>query len=287
MTEPEGAAALGRLRARIDSIDEQLHALIRERATLVGDLRRAKTGQGTAQHPAREALILRRLAEKHDGTLPFGVVARIWRELIGSMTALQQDGFTIALTAGPLDDGLWDLARNHFGSHVKLVRADAPTSVLRALSNGDAHAGILPLPEEQEPRPWWQGISSGGPSQMRIVARLPFLRRSEPGPEGLVVSRAPFTATGDDHSFVVVELKSEVSRSRLRDTLNAVGLPCDGFCSARLDQSNGTSLQLVEVADFVDLEDPRLERFVLTNGADVSAAWCIGGYAVPLTTAAG
>ena len=46
--------------------------------------------------------------------------------------------------------------------------------VLRAVSEGKANIGILPLPESDRGTPWWPKLARSGRASPKIIARLPF-----------------------------------------------------------------------------------------------------------------
>lgn len=64
---PSDSRSLTELRREIDAIDEATHDLLMRRAGIVERVRTAKGGldTGNAWRPAREAEILRRLADRH------------------------------------------------------------------------------------------------------------------------------------------------------------------------------------------------------------------------------
>ena len=79
--------------------------------------------------PAREALILRRLVARHQGRLPKAVIVRMWREMISAL--LQVEGpFVVAVQAPKGETALWDLARDHYGSRVRITPLPAGADVL-------------------------------------------------------------------------------------------------------------------------------------------------------------
>ena len=89
------------VRNRIDAIDEELHRLLIERASVIAELIQIKgtSKPGAAFRPDREADMMRRLAQRHDGDLPFTTVEHIWREIITVFTAMQAP---FGVVAGPL-----------------------------------------------------------------------------------------------------------------------------------------------------------------------------------------
>ena len=62
---------LNEIRERINSIDNQIHDLIMQRAAIVSDIAKEKKKKNLPTiHPAREVQLIRRLLNRHTGKLP-------------------------------------------------------------------------------------------------------------------------------------------------------------------------------------------------------------------------
>src|SRR5437764_11037769 len=83
--------SLADLRREIDRIDETMHALLMERGEIIDRLIAVKQTQesGSAFRPAREADMMRRLADRHRGILPLDTAQSIWRVVIPTFTFVQ------------------------------------------------------------------------------------------------------------------------------------------------------------------------------------------------------
>ena len=81
-------SALADLRTEIDRIDAEMHELLIERGRVIDQLIEIKTrqGGGSAFRPAREASMMRAIAERHRGRLPLDTVESIWRVIISTFT---------------------------------------------------------------------------------------------------------------------------------------------------------------------------------------------------------
>ncbi len=118
----------------------------------------------------------------------------------------------------------------------------------------------------------------------RIVARLPFVplpTDSGRYEEALVVACIPQEETGEDCSFLAVEMAGEVSRSALRGRLDAVGIEVASIFDHQM--SGGGEITLMQCAGYIAEGDPRLARLVEESDGAVDRVWAIGGYAKPLT----
>jgi chorismate mutase / prephenate dehydratase len=282
------SSELAELRRHIDDIDDRLHELLIERAAVVAEVAARKNAGGadgdmTFYQPAREAQILRRLAARHRGPLPLASVLRMWRELLAATVGLETR-FAVAVFAPPEAPGLWDLARDHYGSQTPIVAYGSTLDVIRAVGEGGASVGVLPLPQESEHDPWWRRLLALD-NAPRVVARLPFGARGNARPEGgdaLVIGRSPQQQTGADRTLFVIEASPEVERNRLLRLLAATELACI-FLSAS-DHGSATA-SLVELDGVVPPGDPRLDRLRAELGSALCRLEPLGGYAMPLSAA--
>jgi chorismate mutase-like protein len=274
------------LRRRIDEIDDRLHDLLIERMEVVSRVADSKQRSGgVASHqPAREAEILRRLVARNRGPLPAASVVRIWRELLAATTRMQ-GSFTIAVYAPPAEPGFWDIARDHYGSHTPMLTFGSATQVIRAVAEGRATVGVLPMPQEEESDPWWRHLLSGRDGAPQVIARLPFggrgNARSDNG-DALAVGRGAPLATGRDRTLIATENAPNISRGRLFSIATALELRCTFIAISEHAEGGHT---LIELDGFVPANDPRLDRLRAQLGAAVHRLLPLGGYAVPLSAA--
>ena len=281
---------LDELRQRIDGIDDAIHDLLLQRAEVVKRIGAVKGAGQVALRPAREAAILRRLAANHRGELPVTVVLRMWRELISGLTQMQ-GRFGVVVYAPEERRGFWDVARDHFGSFTPMTAAKTPVAVVRAVAEGTASVGVVPYPFEDDADPWWRFINGEDDKTPHVVARLPFFGRGNGRGEdrdALVIALVPHEPTAAsvtvralDRSLVRIELGEDVSRARLKEALEAVGLPVLYFCSW-LSRPGSAPVHLAEVAGFVGTHDPRLAVIAERLTPVPVRLNTMGGYAVPL-----
>ncbi len=274
---------LDELRREIDRIDESMHDLVMRRADVAMRLREAK-GAGPTFRPEREAKVLRRLAARHRGALPLAVMVRIWREMIGANLCLQGP-FTVVVADRPDQPGVWDVARDHYGSHATSMTIASPAQVLSAVAEGEAMIGVLGLPRDDEEAPWWPTLaaSTRGP---RVVARLPFAgsgnARGE-RPQALAVALLEPEPTGQDRALVAIESKDQLSRARLTELLARAGLSATVLAIAKRDAGSGAGqLSLVEVNQFLKPGEQRLAALDAAEPGGIARTTVIGAYAEPL-----
>ncbi len=277
---------LEQLRRRIDEIDDRLQDLLAERINIVSRVAAHKRGgNGLAAHqPAREAEIIRRLISRNHGAFPPVTLVRMWRELLAATTRLQ-GAFTIAVYAPPEAQGFWDIARDHYGSHTPMLTYRSTAQVIRALTEGQAAIGVLPMPQEEDPDPWWRHLLSTHDNAPHVIARLPFGRRGNArsdGSDALAIGHGGQQETGRDRTLIATENAPDISRGRMFSTLSALGLTCTFMASCEHAEGVNT---LIEIDGFVPASDPRLERLREQLGPALYRLLGFGGYAVPLSAA--
>ena len=286
MTGPD--KQLAALRAEIDVVDSQLHGLLMRRTDLavrVGEVKaRVQPLGGTPAdgakfiRPAREALILRRLVARHEGRLPKAVVVRLWRELISAL--LQLEGpFVVAVQAPKGDTALWDLARDHYGSRVRITPVPGNADVLKAVARGKATVGILPMPRAGERVPWWPQLLAKNEGVPHVMGRLPFGdigNVRDPRAEAMVIGRAPNEPTGDDRSWIALSLRAPRSRRAVLAAAKALQ-PDARLC---LDRAGKGRDWLLDVAGFA--EEFEIAPVAAALGATTRV---LGSYATPLSRA--
>src|SRR5262249_21633922 len=174
-SETPSLAELGR---EIDRIDEAMHALLKERGEIIDRLIAAKQTQetGSAFRPAREAEMMRRLAERHRGILPLDTVESIWRVIISTFTYVQAP-FSIHADLSAGDALMRDSARFHFGFTVPFVPHMGAAGVVAAVSDSTGDLGLVPVFVIESAGSWWNAFEFD--AAPKIIARLPFVERRD------------------------------------------------------------------------------------------------------------
>lgn len=277
---------LDQLRREIDEIDENLHQLIIRRSEVVGRIAGAKAAAGgpaaaIALRPGREAIVMRRLLERHKGPFPPAALVRLWRELMGAFTH-QQTPVRVAICRPADQPGYWDLARDHFGTQMPFVAHDSAPQVLSEVRGDPRVIGVVPAPIETEAQPWWPLMAGGEPAMPNVIARLPFMPAANArgrNISALVLARLDPEPSGDDVSLLLVESPEEMSRSRLTAALQKGGFP--KLLSALDHGRGGLHFYLFEVPDVVTDADPRLAATAAALGVARARVLTIGAYASP------
>jgi chorismate mutase len=189
----QATPSLADLRRDIDRIDADMHALLIERSEIIDQLIAAKKTQetGSAFRPAREAEMMRRLVQRHHGSLPLDTAESIWRVIIATFTYVQAPFSVHAdLSLSAAAALMRDSARFHFGFTVPFVPHMGAAAVVEAVTESKGDLGLIPAFATGGAGPWWTALEFE--NAPKIIARLPFVERAD-HPAGLpvfVVSRA-------------------------------------------------------------------------------------------------
>lgn len=172
---------LASLRAEIDRIDAEMHALLIQRGAIIDRLIAIKReqGGGSAFRPGREAAMMRRLAERHRGLLPLHTVEGIWRVIIATFTWMQAP-FSVHADVSAGDSAMRDSARFHFGFTVPYRPHPTCGAVIEAVAASRGDLGIFRLGERgakagETAASWWESLVGAG--RPKVIARLPFIER--------------------------------------------------------------------------------------------------------------
>ena len=273
--------ALAQLRAQLDTIDDQIHALLMARAAVVESVARDGGKTGTKIRPGREAALLRRLLACHKGAWPAQAIVRIWREIFGAALIIE-GGQTMAVCDGEGGAERLALAREHFGPLTPVRRHHNPAQTLADLARDAAQLAILPPPAEDDDGQggWWQMLTASAPHRLFVIAKIPFwTKRAEGLPlgEAFVAAAVRPDPSGQDRSLLVLELSASTSRARVSSLLKDSGFTPGQIWVKRIP-GDTSILALVEVEGFIEDTDPRLNAIAGLNAPPV----VIGAFAVPL-----
>ncbi|MGH1404463.1 MAG: chorismate mutase [Alphaproteobacteria bacterium] len=275
---------LSEIRVEIDSIDNQVHDLLMQRASLVSSVAAAKKKEGLQiVQPAREARMMRRLLSRHEGPLPRSTIIRIWRELVGSV-ALLQSGFSVIVSEHSGQCMYWDIAKEYFGGTVPMRKETSHQVIFSdVLSDKKESFGVLPWPEAESVSPWWESLfhQDEHGETLSIICALPYGQSQENSQaRALVVSKVSFISSDLDMSFVALEVDTTVSRSRIGDVMQEVGLDVHNLYSGTSPNNTSHNLYLIEVDGFMDAHHENLKTIKNILGDKCLYCNAVGGYPV-------
>jgi chorismate mutase len=259
MSEPP---TLADLRAEIDRIDAEMHALLIERGQVIDRLIEIKTrqGGGSAFRPAREASMMRAIVKRHRGRLPVDTVESIWRVIISTFTYIQAP-YSVHIDVSRGDAGMRDSARFHFGFTVPCVPHLGAQAVIGAVGASDGDLGMFALDGSPGAGAWWTRLA---PSEApKIIARLPFVERAD-HPAGMpvfVISRP--LADGAARDVVLESVAVDRWRPDASDALRTLGAEVIGSAA------DGMGLSLLVARPGAIAADAVSAALRSAGGADV------------------
>lgn len=280
-TDEQRATDLTEVRVEIDSVDDEIHALLMRRAELVQRVAATKRlPDGTlpkgAYRPAREAQIIRRLHGQNRKPLPFSMVFTFWRQMISGFTAMQTP-VTVSVQAQTAQDDRRDLmgiTREHFGANAQITARESFGRVADDIRQEPATIGIASARFEGEREgAWWTACMSRDAQAPRVIAALPFY-----GDEiaGYCVSRAPLEESGEDETLLALQFDTATSRSGIANALTR----------AKIDGSplhTAGETVLIRVAGFhADQDAPMLRTIGDALDIKASRIAVVGAYPTPV-----
>ncbi|PLX91889.1 MAG: prephenate dehydratase [Desulfuromonas sp.] len=143
------AQDLTHLRDRIDSLDNQILELLNQRAEVVIEVGKAKSGsQKQFYVPSREKAIYDRLEQQNPGPFPTHAIRRVYREIISASLSLEQPMKVAFL--GPQATFTHVAAMRQFGFSAQLVPQKSITGVFEEVERGRADYGVVPVENSNE-----------------------------------------------------------------------------------------------------------------------------------------
>ncbi|MBF2760043.1 MAG: chorismate mutase [Ectothiorhodospiraceae bacterium AqS1] len=187
---PVEGESLDALRAIIDSIDEEILALLDRRAQValeVGNIKSSLAVDPRYYRPEREAQLLSRLAasqKRLGGALPISETIRLFREIASSCRSLEQ-----RLAIAWSDPWAMHAALGHFGGAIDLRRFESEEEALLALAARQCDYAMIAFTRDGHANPLLAGAALEGQS---LIGEW----KNEKGDRFLVAGREPVPVAG-------------------------------------------------------------------------------------------
>ena len=145
----QNAPTIEQLRARIDSIDDQILGLLNDRSRVVLEIGRLKSGRDIQFHvPGRERQIYERLNNLNTGPFPNDALRSIYREIISACLSLESP-MKVAFM-GPKATFSHLATMQQFGLSAELAPLKSIPSVFEEVEKGRAFYGVVPVENSTE-----------------------------------------------------------------------------------------------------------------------------------------
>lgn len=140
---------LKNLREQIDVIDNQILALLNQRAKVVLSIAKAKEGNDQSFYvPSREKEIYQRLSDLNPGPFPNDAVCKVFREIISASLNMELPMQVAFL--GPQSTFTHMAAMQQFGLSAQLVPLKSIPAVFEEVERNRAHYGVVPVENSTE-----------------------------------------------------------------------------------------------------------------------------------------
>lgn len=160
MTVEKPPETLLDLRDAIDSVDQQIHDLLNQRAVLAQKVAEVKLAEVQAEtgetdlskvmfyRPEREAQVLKKVMDRNQGPLADKTVAHLFREIMSACLALEKPMEVAYL--GPEGTFTQAAAMKHFGHAVICQPQVDIATVFAQVESGQCNYGVVPVENSTE-----------------------------------------------------------------------------------------------------------------------------------------
>jgi chorismate mutase len=200
MTARQPDNSLDALRREIDSIDDQILALLVQRFAATAKVGASKAQDGSISssplRPAREAAMLRRLAAQGGTSLPPQLLVRLWRVILSASSQSQAPIILHMDESHSQNLGARLLVSQYFcGMDVELHKT--PSAAIGCLNFRRGDLVVIAAASA-----WTDGFSSPAAGGAGVIGTLPFVTAAAE-PQLLVFGHAEPQPSGDDETLLV------------------------------------------------------------------------------------
>jgi len=143
------AHSLAALRQQIDTLDQQLLALLNRRARVAEQVGALKKREGTPFfRPDRVAQVIQKIETSNPGPLKTAHVSAIWREIMSACLALESPQRVAVL--GPAGTFCEEAAIQYFGGAADLLYCNSFDEVFHTTAAGGAQYGVVGVENSNE-----------------------------------------------------------------------------------------------------------------------------------------
>jgi chorismate mutase/prephenate dehydratase len=256
---------LPELRTQIDAVDQQLLALLDQRAALAHEVGEVKRLDGSPVfRPDREAQVIAKMQAQPSQLKPEGVAA-IWREVMSACRALEEPQRVAFL--GPRGTYSEEAALQFFGSSMGMLPCQSIDEVFRATTGGAVEFGVVPVENSTE------GVVARTmdlllSSNVHVVGNVSLmvrhnLLRQTPSLEGIQAVYGHPQALAQCQAWLAAHLPQVERRPASSNAEGARLAAADPQCAALASSRAATEFGLQTVAKAVQDEAHNRTRFAV------------------------
>ena len=249
-----------KIQNQISAIDTEILGLLARRFEAVKALSVQENipEDEISYRPDREAKVMRNAFDQNNNILPVGSLSKIMREIISVEQQIHKS-FSVAVYTKERAQDMLELSKDHFGSNCRYIPCLSLSQTIQKVDSDEAGVAVLP-PFDGAEESWWTTLSCGSHETLKIVAKLPFLKKNTSvGREAFVIGRAPFLPTGSDRSLFAIEMSSQTSIASLKSLLEEANLVVHQVWPAY--HLSRIYLFAVELDGYILPDDKRIEAF--------------------------
>lgn len=244
-------AALAALRARIDTLDDAMIAMLKERIAIVADvsaLKRAHTPSACHIRSGREGDMHARIYAAFKDS-PFSAVAAlsIWRQIIGTSTHLESP---ITLSIPQHSSDLCALAREYFGHIITIKNVQDLSEAIVAVATKKATITLLPASSDTQAIAAWKTLPT---SPLKIFASLPVVLAPSEAPIAYAASIIEPEASAHDETLFIGSSAPAQAKRIIAQSADATIYSLPGF----MPPCSDTALGVIPVPLTDDTLTPR------------------------------
>jgi chorismate mutase len=266
---------------KVGEIDNKIHDLLMERTNLITSLNQDAKVLNILSL-GREASMIKKIVERHDGKFPLTALTKIFREIFCSAVSIDGD-FNIAIYSNEGNKKYIGLAKEYFGSNINYSGHGSLNQVINAVVSEEANLGVISCYNESNISPWWTAFDARSEAiAPRIVAKLPFLASEDETNkvQAYVVSMHEQEVPENSNTLFSVEASQNISSSTLVEIFENKGFKGVKTHSVALIDEMTKSF-LIEVENAIKEDDVRLVEIV-EEKENIDRLIIIGAYAKPI-----
>jgi len=275
-------AKLTEFRKEIDTLDDEIFALIKKRFDVVEKVGVLKSSAPQTQtsfiKAGREAFLLEKANKYNLAHAPKGTAISLMRQFIASACNMEQQLKVVYLSEGKHSDYYW-LGREYFGSYSQFTRQANTQRVIAEVTGKADHIGIISTPDESKDK-WWTALASNETAP-RVFAKLPCFisaKISISDPSAFAIGNVELEDSGNNITMMVIKTAEGTSTAKLHSIISKINLPAtmvDHVASAR-----GSDQQyLFELDGFFNADSPIIQTLKNELGEQLIILSIIGSYA--------